>query len=332
MYCIDKKNLLVSIVIPVYNRKAITLNCLKQLKSVALDGFSTKVIVVDDGSTDGTCDAIRKQYPNTVLLHGNGSLWWAGAVNLGVRYALEAESDYILTLNDDTYFGNDFIKELLLVANDHPNAIIGSITAYRNSTEDLRLCQAGIFLSPYFKNITHKIFYKDELGKSKVIFTDGLSGRSLLIASNIFKEIGFFDENLFPHGSSDYEFTLRAQKKGFKSLIATRSLIRTDINQNNYTIHLVLSDWPTYLRSFFNKKYTNCLRTIFFSSFMHKDTCLGLLSWFISMARILKWSILKLLLSQTSLKRIISEKNYDAAVLFGENYKGQLTTLPINNN
>ena len=80
----DKEN--VYIIIPVHNRKEITLKCLDTLKQNGdLDKYY--VIVIDDGSTDGTSEAIQSLYPDVIILTGDGNLWWTGAIKKGMEYA-----------------------------------------------------------------------------------------------------------------------------------------------------------------------------------------------------------------------------------------------------
>ena len=88
------------IVIPVHNRRDITLRCLANLYRLGAPAWAG-LIVADDGSTDGTSDAIREQYPAVVLLHGDGNLWWTGAIVRGMAEALERGSELIFWLNDD---------------------------------------------------------------------------------------------------------------------------------------------------------------------------------------------------------------------------------------
>jgi GT2 family glycosyltransferase len=69
------------IIIPVHNRKQITIACLENLNACD-DLQKYHVIVVDDGSTDGTAEAIRSQYPIVEILTGDGNLWWTGAIDV----------------------------------------------------------------------------------------------------------------------------------------------------------------------------------------------------------------------------------------------------------
>ena len=114
------------IIIPVHNRKHFTLECLLSLRKQTFQNF--KVIVIDDGSTDGTGEMIEKEFPDVILLKGDGDLWWTGATNLGVEYALTqaGQGDYILTLNNDTELAPDFIERMMGYAIENPEALLGA--------------------------------------------------------------------------------------------------------------------------------------------------------------------------------------------------------------
>ena len=86
-------------VVPVHERKLLTLAFIRQWKQ--LDYLGAELVIVDDGSTDGTSEAIKEQYPDIVVLHADGQAWWAGATNLGITWALQHGADYVLTINDD---------------------------------------------------------------------------------------------------------------------------------------------------------------------------------------------------------------------------------------
>ena len=76
------------IVIPVHDRLAFTRACLAGLAGQAPEDVT--IVVVDDGSTDGTSRAVAEEFPSVKLLRGDGTLWWAGAMNVGVGWALDA--------------------------------------------------------------------------------------------------------------------------------------------------------------------------------------------------------------------------------------------------
>ena len=72
------------IVIPVFNRLKFTKDCLDSLRKQSYGEF--KVIVVDDGSTDGTYQHLKENYPEVIVLQGDGNLWWAGIHSPGTYY------------------------------------------------------------------------------------------------------------------------------------------------------------------------------------------------------------------------------------------------------
>ena len=75
------------IIIPVHNRREFTLRCLASLHDQGILA-AMQVIVVDDGSTDGTHEAVNAEFPQVILLPGDGNLFWTGAVTLGMSHAM----------------------------------------------------------------------------------------------------------------------------------------------------------------------------------------------------------------------------------------------------
>jgi GT2 family glycosyltransferase len=92
------------ILIPVYNKLEYTKKCLADLINNLNGNFakSVSIVVIDDGSKDGTESWIHAKYPEIVVLRGNGKLFWSGAINLGIKYAIYQEGfEYILFWNND---------------------------------------------------------------------------------------------------------------------------------------------------------------------------------------------------------------------------------------
>ena len=107
----------IAVLIPVYNHLEYTKTCVKTLKDLMTEyvftGIRLTVVVIDDGSTDGTGEWLGKNYPGVIVLRGDGDLWWSGAVNLGARYAIETlHSDYLLLWNNDIIAAQRYFKEL----------------------------------------------------------------------------------------------------------------------------------------------------------------------------------------------------------------------------
>src|SRR5436305_883820 len=122
-----KNPIRVEIVAPVHNRKAITLQCLKSLSRINRVGLDISIVIVDDGSTDGTTEAISSQYPDVDIVAGDGNLWFTEGTNVGIRRALSRDPEYVLLINDDQVFDSDFLKYMIETAERHSGAVIGPL-------------------------------------------------------------------------------------------------------------------------------------------------------------------------------------------------------------
>ena len=208
-----KGKIMFYIVTPVYNRRKFTENYLDALLRQSVKDF--KVIIVDDGSTDGTSEMIEQGFPEVILLKEEGDLWWAEATNVGVRYALEHNADYIMTLNDDTLPVEDFVEKMLYWAEKQPKALLGAFAIDVDTNKPVYGGEIR-YWSLLKKNInllTTTIAPKDQHGLHEVNI---YPGRGLLIPYVVFQEIGLYDSKNFPQTYADYDFTFRAIKKGYK--------------------------------------------------------------------------------------------------------------------
>ena len=117
----------IAIIIPVFNHLDYTKRCVSSLEDClsrsTLKHSAWDLVVIDDGSTDGTSEYLEKQHPAVHVLHGDGNLWWSGGANVGARHALEElQSDYILLWNNDVFPAEDYFSagELLRLHPGHP--------------------------------------------------------------------------------------------------------------------------------------------------------------------------------------------------------------------
>jgi len=255
-----------SVIIPVHNRRELTRRCLLCLQKQMYSNFNT--IVIDDGSTDGTSEMIKKDFPEVILLHGDGNLWWTGATNLGIKYALEKGTDLILTLNDDVIVKENYLENFITAHKEQPHALIGSIEL--SQEEPPRLLYAGI--------ISHNSWTVKYIKRGKLLtpylntFTGllhsySLPGRGVLIPRTVFDATGLFDEKHFPHYIADQDFSLGAKKAGFNVLIHTENPVFSPYEPNrtggeNQSI-------PSFLKSFFTPYSCNYLPILLRYNYRH---------------------------------------------------------------
>src|SRR5438270_419711 len=103
----------IAVLMTVHNRRDQTLQSLAALHGQKLrPKVCVDTYLVDDGSTDGTAEAIRRQFPNVKVLQGTGNLYWVGGMRLAFAEAAHVDYHYHLWLNDDTVLFPDTIHVL----------------------------------------------------------------------------------------------------------------------------------------------------------------------------------------------------------------------------
>ena len=198
------------VIMPVHNRIHYTQACLHALSQQTMRAFH--IVVVDDGSSDGTRDMIAREFPEVVVLHGDGELWWTRSVNLGVRYALEAGADYLVTLNNDTVAPPDFMANLVQPLMATPLALLGCVERNMETHELVYGGRRMDWMRARRVNVLHLLKDEERRGLHAV---DHLPGRGLLIPAQVFAAVGFFDETHFPQTQADFDFTYRAYRAGY---------------------------------------------------------------------------------------------------------------------
>lgn len=191
------------VVTAVYNRKEITKAFLNQLRNQSFSGIIP--VVVDDGSTDGTSAMIEKVYPDAVILKGNGNMFWGGALDYAYKWLMKNtdDNDFVMFANDDTHFDNTYIERAL---------------SHFENEEDFLLSGKGFDIS--VGEVVDRPIFKDFSKCKNSFINDGENGncgttRSLFFKAKTMKKIGGFHPILLPHYGSDYEWTIRASRKGF---------------------------------------------------------------------------------------------------------------------
>lgn len=301
----------IAVIIPVFNRRETTIACLRQL-TICLKGDNDfTFVVVDDGSTDGTQQAVLDSFPKAVVLKGEGDLWWTGAVEMGRSYSIEHKFTHILIVNDDLEFASNFFPPLVEASLQHPNSLIGSIKIDVSDHQTV-LC-SGYFVRDICKHFID--FYVGsnvrEIQKD-ILKVDAIAGATLLMPVSVARDIGSFNTIDFPHNLGDLEYTYRANQSGYHCYTATQSRIFTEPNPNYLKAALYNTTRKQFIKNLLDsRKLAYGLIPTFKRAYLGKNMFIGTFCLFRSYASLGAKILYKLFIWETFLD--VKRKNREHA-------------------
>ena len=197
----------VAVLLTAYNRREKTIQAIDSFKksSDSLSEYLFDFYLVDDNSTDGTAKSVLEKFPSVNILHGNGNLFWCRGMNFAWDFASkQKEYDFYIWLNDDVILFENAIE-----------TIFSSLPS-----ESHRSIISGAFKSEFSNTVTYGGLIGDDfvIPNGNIQEIDLLNGNFVLVPKDVFNEVGKFDSR-FHHGMGDFDYGLRAKKKGIKSFI-----------------------------------------------------------------------------------------------------------------
>jgi N-acetylglucosaminyl-diphospho-decaprenol L-rhamnosyltransferase len=205
---IPKQHLLesLSIIIPSYNGVQVIGQCLGILQSIAP---KAEVIVVDGGSTDGSQELVKTQFPHVQLLEVP-NFGWAHATNRGFEMA---RGRFLMTLNSDVFLTLDALEAMITRLNQNPK--IGGIQPYLLNGDGSRQLVFGIFYPPHWTKM------------QKPVNAPVLSGACIMTRRDVLEHVGGFDENFFFY-NEEFDWCWRARKLGYKMELRQERVIHLE--------------------------------------------------------------------------------------------------------
>ena len=200
-----------------WNGKTDTLDCLRSLRKLRYP--ERTIIVVDNGSTDGSVAALRPLASDgsVELVESNANLGYAGGNNLGIRHALERGAEFILVLNNDTTVDPSLLDELVSAADRHPEAgCFGPWIYYMHDRDRLWFASAQWSPDAVAFGFPGKNRTASEMSL-ETASTAYVCGAALFFRASVARQIGLLDERFFlVYEESDWCY--RARRAGFECL------------------------------------------------------------------------------------------------------------------
>jgi len=215
------------ILLPVHNRRATTVSFVEALRRQTVREFN--LILIDDGSTDGTSDAVRTLWPTVEIVTGTGEWWWAGSLARGCEWLARSDTrddDVLLLINDDVVIEPEFFAQGLAELAARNDTLL--LARQRDAATGAEIDFGGGVRA----DLVHLRFAPaQDSGEINCLPT-----RGLFLRWRDLRRAGGFRPDRLPHYLSDYEFTLRAGRSGLKLAVAREATVGIHLGQTGRSL------------------------------------------------------------------------------------------------
>lgn len=242
------------ILLPVHNRSAVTARFIDCLAAQTCPEYH--LILIDDGSTDGTELMVRSRIGSLTVIRGRGNWWWAGCLQQGINWLERhgvADGDIVLFANDDITFTADFLQKAARIL----APLSATLLLPQLIDEKTGLPQESGVEADLQRLTFHTATSADRI--------NCLPTRGLFMRMSDLRKIGNFHPRLLPHYLSDYEFTIRAHRKGLRLVTSADIAIGLDREQTGFR-SLEEQDFTRFVRRYFSKRHT--ANPVYWSAFV----------------------------------------------------------------
>jgi GT2 family glycosyltransferase len=225
-----------SIIIVNFNTKEFLKKCLESIYQY-IDISTYEIIVVDNGSIDGSAKMVKEEFPKVKLIENSKNLGFAKAVNQGIR---KAKGEYIFLLNPDTEIKRGTLKKLIEFAGKNPDAgVIGAKLLNPNSS-----IQSSVYHFPTIWRAIKEFWFGQRGAYEKYapagmepVEVDAVTGAAMLIPRKTIEKIGLFDERYFMY-FEDLDYCRRVKKAGLKVYYLPEARIIHHHGKSGLSVHV----------------------------------------------------------------------------------------------
>ncbi len=200
----------------------------------------TVAVVLDDASTDGTREMLSEEYPDTIVVQGDGEQWWTGGTNRAIEGCQTARCDYALLLNPDVVLFEDTVERLLEAAQGSQDAVFASLVV--DSRDHSKVWWAGSSwrrIARWIPIMTSRYLYPAGTAVADVPAepypSDEAHGRAVLVPTALFERYGLFDEEHLPHYGADVDFSLRLRSAQVPIHIVPRARVILEVENSGHS-------------------------------------------------------------------------------------------------
>lgn len=199
-----------AVVVPNWNGKDFLSDCIDSLLSQTM---ACQIVVVDNGSTDGSKETVRDRYPQVELIERDRNYGFVGGVNPGITWAIQHDCEYVALFNNDAVAEPDWLKRLVACAEAHPR--VGIVTGkFLQFGDRERLDSTGDFYSVWGYPFPRGRGEIDQGQYDQLTEVFGASGGASLYRVSMLRQIGLFDQDFFAY-YEDVDLSFRAQLAGW---------------------------------------------------------------------------------------------------------------------
>lgn len=195
-----------------------TLECIESVRN--LDYPDMRIVVVDNGSSDGSTNILRQRYPWITLLESKENLGFTGGNNLGIVKALEMGTDYVWLLNNDTIVERDVLRKMVQTIGNTPGIGIASpVICFNDPPGKVQFC--GSYIDWERKRIV-KLKVGEPYPSNGVSIS--LWGTALLIRRDVVEKVGFLNDKYFAY-HEDEDYCMRVARAGYRAIVVPEARV-----------------------------------------------------------------------------------------------------------